>query len=215
LNRERIVRTAVEIIERDGADALSMRRVAAELGVAAMSLYNHVSNKAELLDEVAEFIMADMQFAADPKADWNDKARALARTFRDIAKRYPRSIQLVITRQPRSANAVLTLELVLSAVHGAGFTGPTAVRVVRTFEMFILGSLMREASMAEAPAPQLDTMRAALREAGLTNTLALLPVLTEHDHERDFEFGLELLISAVSLLPREMPRELPPELPRD
>jgi AcrR family transcriptional regulator len=200
LTRERIVRAAVEILERDGADALSMRRVAAELGVATMSLYNHVSNKAALLDGAAELIMEDMRFAADPDADWREQARGLARTFRNIARRYPRSVLVVITRQPHSTAGLHTLELVLAAVRAAGFDGAEALRVVRTFEAFILGSLMRQASLAERPPIDLVSFDQALADAGMTNIRALLPELAERDHDSDFEFGLELLIGAVAAL---------------
>lgn len=196
------MRAAVDVIERDGADALSMRRVAAELGAATMSLYNHVSNKAAMLDSVAEYIMADMEFAADPAADWREQARGLARTFRDIARRYPRSVLVVITRQPRSASGLHTLDMVLGAVRQAGFEGATAVRVVRTFEAYILGSLMREASLAESPPLNTEGFAEVLDGAGLPNIRALLSVLVERDFDGDFEFGLDLLIGAVAALPR-------------
>jgi AcrR family transcriptional regulator len=202
LNRERIVRAAVDIIERDGADALSMRRVAAELGSATMSLYNHVPNKAAMLDFVAEHIMADMQFAADPADDWRAQARGLARTFRDIARRYPRSVLVVITRQPRSSTGLHTLELVLGAVRQAGFDEVAAVRLVRVFEAYILGSLMREAGLAESGPPDTDGFAEVLAQSNLPNIRALLPVLVERDFEGDFEFGLELLIGAMAALPR-------------
>lgn len=202
LNSERIVSAAVEIIERDGVDALSMRRVASELSVATMSLYNHVENKAALLDSVAEWILSDMRFAADPNSDWRDQARQLARTFRDIARRYPRSVSVVIGRQPRSITGLRTVELVLAAIRKAGFDGIAAVRVLRTFEAYILGSLVREAGVPDQPPAKLEWFAGELEEAGLTNTCALLPELAGRDSEGDFDFGLELLISAVAALPR-------------
>jgi AcrR family transcriptional regulator len=206
LTRDRVVRAAVALIERDGEAALSMRRVAAELGAAPMSLYNHVPNKAALLDAVAEFIMSDMEFAAEPDADWRDQARDLARTFRAIARRYPRSVPLVITRQPRSSVGMRPTELVLAAVRRAGFDDRTSVLLVRTFVSFVLGSMMREAGTAEMPAPSktetLLRLRESLVDAHLTNVMELLPLIAEHDHDQDFEFGLELLISAMAALPR-------------
>ena len=206
LSREAIVQAAVRLIERDGADAVSMRRVAAELGVGTMSLYNHVPNKAALLDGVAEYIMTDMSFAADPDADWRDQARGLARTFRAIARRYPRSVLVVITRQPRSDVGLAPVELALGAVRKAGFTDRTAVRLVRTFVSFVLGSLMHEASVAEQPAPEAITELAEqLERSRYTNVRDLLPLLAEQDHEGDFEFGLELLIGAMEALPRNNP----------
>ncbi|MGI8814102.1 MAG: TetR/AcrR family transcriptional regulator [Pseudonocardia sp.] len=162
----------VELIERDGADALSMRRVAAELGAAPMSLYNHVPNKAALLDAVTEHIMSGVGLEIDtdlsPDTDWCDQARELARSFRAVARRYPRSVQVVITRQPSGSVGLRPVELALGAVRRAGFDDETSVRLVRTFVSFIIGSILHEA--------------------------------VGHDHEGDFEFGLELLIGAMQSL---------------
>jgi AcrR family transcriptional regulator len=207
LSRERIVRAAVALIERDGIDAVSMRRLAAELAVGTMSLYNHVPNKAALLDAIAEFIMADIEFATDPDADWQDQTRALAHTFRGIARRYPRSVLVVITRQPKSTVGLHPVEIALAAVRKGGFEGQVAVRLVRTFVSFVLGSLINEVGVAEAAgagvdAPDKAELAEALSRAGYLNVRDLLPVLAEHDHDSDFEFGLELLISAVQALPR-------------
>src|SRR3954451_7270669 len=77
LTRERIVLAAIEVIERDGEDALSMRAVAAELGVAVMSLYNHVPNKADLLSGVAQHVVAGMVLPDDSADDWKTRGRAL------------------------------------------------------------------------------------------------------------------------------------------
>jgi AcrR family transcriptional regulator len=207
LSRDRIVRAAVTLIERDGADAVSMRRVAAELGVGTMSLYNHVPNKAALLDGVAEFILSDMEFAADPDVDWRDQARGLAHSFRAIARRYPRSVLVVITRQPRSTVGLRPVEVALAAVRRGGFDGQEAVRLVRTVVSFVLGSLVNEIAVTESGGGGTGgTDRAelvgALSCAGYTNVRDLLPVLAEHDHDADFEFGLELLIGAMQALPR-------------
>ncbi|HWN34803.1 MAG TPA: TetR/AcrR family transcriptional regulator C-terminal domain-containing protein [Pseudonocardia sp.] len=207
LSRERIVRAAVELIERDGSDAVSMRRVAAALGVGTMSLYNHVPNKAALLDGVAEFIMADMAFAADPDAAWQDQARALARTFRGISLRYPRSVLVVTTRQPRSTVGLRPVEITLAALRAAGFDDRTAVRLMRTFVSFVLGSLVHRVGVAEAGAAGLAAAEGAelvraIEEAGFRHVRDLLPVLAEHDHDGDFEFGLELLIGAMEALRR-------------
>ena len=218
LSRERIVLACVALIERDGADAVSMRRVAAELGAAPMSLYNHVPNKATLLDAVAEHIMSEMDLdlgggapassegaqATTGDADWCDQARALARNFRAVARRYPRSVQLVITRQPRSTVGLRPVELALGVVRRAGFDDQTSVRLVRTVVSFVIGSLMHEAGvdqLAEQPsAPDLAAFATSLDEAHYAQVRAVLPMLIQHDHDAEFEFGLELLIGAMQTL---------------
>ena len=147
LTRERIVSAAVELVEREGEDALSMRRIAAELGYGVMSLYNHVPNKAALLDAIAEYVMADLQFAAVPQADWRDQARALVRTFREVSRRYPRSVNVVIMRQLNSHAGLRPLELALATARAAGFDGVTAVRVMRTFVAYALGTVVNDARL--------------------------------------------------------------------
>ena len=205
LSRDLIVRTAVALIERDGINAVSMRRLAAELGTGAMSLYNHVPNKAALLDAVAEHIMAEMEFTADPAADWREAARSMARAFREVAHHYPRSVNVVISRQPNSTAGMRPVELALATARAAGFDGRDAVRVMRAVVNYVIGCLVHEASQTEArwaadSRPLVDV--AELDAAGLTNVRELLPALAEHDSEADFEFGLELLISALDALPR-------------
>lgn len=208
LSRELIVRTAVAMIERDGINAVSMRRLAAELGTGAMSLYNHVPNKAALLNAVAEHILADLRFTVDPATDWREAARSMARAFREVAQRYPRSVMVVVSRQPNSAEGMRAVEQALATARAAGFHGRTAVRVMRAVVNYVLGCLLHEASQTEArwaddtgpPVSEVD-----LVAAGLVNVRELLPALTEHDSEADFEFGLELLISALDALPRDDP----------
>ncbi|HET9143411.1 TetR/AcrR family transcriptional regulator C-terminal domain-containing protein [Actinophytocola sp.] len=205
LSRDLIVRTAVELIERDGVNAVSMRRLAAELGTGAMSLYNHLPNKAALLDAVAEYILVGMEFAADPAADWREAVRSLARAFREVAHRYPRSVMVVVSRQPNSTIGMRPVELALATAQAAGFRGKAAVQVMRAVVNYVLGCLVHESSQTEArwaadTRPLVDP--AELEAAGLVNVRELLPALAEHDSEADFEFGLELLISALDALPR-------------
>jgi AcrR family transcriptional regulator len=206
LSRNLIVRTAVELIERDGINAVSMRRLAAELGTGAMSLYNHVPNKAALLDAVAEHILADLEFAAEPAGDWREAARSMARGFREIAHRYPRCVMVVVSRQPNSTVGLRPVEQALAIARAAGFDGRAAVRVMRAVVNYVLGCLVHEASQTEArwasseDGPLVD--EADLAAAGLVNIRELLPALAEHDSDADFEFGLDLLITALDALPR-------------
>jgi AcrR family transcriptional regulator len=205
LTRDRIVRAAVNVIERDGEDAISMRRIAAELQCAVMSLYNHVPNKDALLDAVAEYIMAGFEFAVDSQADWPDQARALVRAFRDISRRYPRCINVVIMRQLNTAAGLQPLESALATARAAGFDGEVAVRIMRTFVAYALGSLVNEARLARVRldrAADPHGYAARVDADQFPNIAELSGTLLRFDHEADFEFGLELLISAVAGLPR-------------
>lgn len=204
LNHASIVRAAVEMIERDGEDAVSMRRLAAELGYGAMSLYNHIPNKDALLDAVAEYVFRDFESPTDAGTGWQDQARALVRTFRQVARRYPRCINVVIMRQLNSPIGLRPLESALATARAAGFDGATAVRITRTFVAYSLGSLVNEARLtrkevdAELDGPPYATVDAAQ----FPNIADLGDALLRFDHEADFEFGLDLLITAVEALQR-------------
>jgi AcrR family transcriptional regulator len=200
LSRETIIRTAVELIERDGEAAISMRRIAAELRYGVMSLYNHVPSKEALLDAVAEHVMTDFDFSPDSTLSWQDQARALVRSFRALARHYPHCLNVVITRQLNTSAGLQPLEAALATARSAGFDGETSVRIMRTFVAYALGGLLNEARL-NAYQPD-ATDKAHVDAERFPNIAELGWSLTHADHDKDFEFGLELLISAVSALPR-------------
>ncbi|MFI7421402.1 TetR/AcrR family transcriptional regulator [Nonomuraea sp. NPDC049684] len=201
LSRPRIVAAAIDLIEREGADAVSMRRIAAELGVGVMSLYNHVPNKDALLNGVAESVLSGIEFTDDPDAHWTDRVRAQARAFRQIAHHHPRSTMVVVSRQLHSHAGLLPVERALATLRGAGFDGPDAVRMLRMFIAFIVGSLLREVGVTPTFAPvHSRTVEAAEVDPALfPEVSALAPLLAECDHEEEFEFGVELLIQAIAV----------------
>jgi AcrR family transcriptional regulator len=209
LTRERIVAAAVELIEREGVDAVSMRRIAAELGSGVMSLYNHVPSKDALLDGVAEQVMSGIDFSSEPGASWEDQVRAQARAFRQIARAHPRCTMVVVSRPNASATGLRPIEHALATLRGAGFTGDEAVRVVRAFVAYIVGSLLREVGVAPSLAPPQHQLaqpadgapgagQHRLDPAEFPQVTSLTAELMHKDHDADFEFGLELLVRAVA-----------------
>jgi AcrR family transcriptional regulator len=201
LSRPRIVAAAIGLIEREGADAVSMRRIAGDLGVSVMSLYNHVPNKSTLLDAVAETVLSQIEFADDPDAEWPDRVRIQALAFRQIAHHYPRCTMVVVSRQLKSNAGLLPVERALTTLRGAGFDGHDAVRILRTFIAYIVGSLLREVGVTPTFAP---THRPDLAVKDVDPLLfpevsGLASVLSDCDHQAEFEFGLELLIEAITV----------------
>jgi AcrR family transcriptional regulator len=206
LSRERIITAAIDMIERHGAEAVSMRRLAAELGCGVMSLYNHVPSKAALLDGVAERVMSGIKFTAAPGAGWEDQVRAQARAFRAIARRYPRCTMVVVSRPTTSVTGLRPIENALATLREAGFGGGHAVLIMRAFVGFILGSLLREVGVSpalvdahasySAQVPQ----RLLLDPEEFPQVTSLTAELTHRDPDADFEFGLDLLVHAIAAL---------------
>ncbi|NKZ07584.1 TetR/AcrR family transcriptional regulator [Actinomadura latina] len=205
LTRDRIVHAAVALIEREGADALSMRRVAADLGVAVMSLYNHVPNKTALLEGVAERVVEGLQLEDDPAAPWQEGARALVRAFRKVAHDYPRCMTIVFTHKIDSAAGLRPMERALALADAAGFDGGTAVRIMRALLAYAIGAQMREIGMEKMLGHLAETGAKSWNDLdpdAFRHVIAYGPELAAHDPETDFEFGLDLLIAALEALPR-------------
>lgn len=182
-----------------------MRRVGGELGVAAMSLYNHVSGKEAILDGVADRILAGLELEADPEADWRDQIRALAHAFRRIAHEHPRSMSVVLSRPAVWTSSLPVIERMLTIAELAGLERRTAVRVMRLFMSYVMGTLMREEGMANTLRHiAQDGARAAelVDPAAFPHVVQSACELLSSDFDADFDFGLELLIAAIERLPR-------------
>jgi AcrR family transcriptional regulator len=210
LTRERIIAAAMELIEREGVDAISMRRIAAQLDSGVMSLYNHVPSKSALLEGVAEQVMSGIDFSVDPDASWEDQVRTLARAFRQALRAYPRCAMVTVSRPATSAAELRTLEQALTLLRSVGFGEEDAVRVVRMFIGYTVGSLLREVGVAPGLVPQRplgqdQSVLQADRVVGLDPSefplvTGMSAELMQRDHDADFEFGLNLLVHAVSEL---------------
>lgn len=204
----RIIRTAIRLIEQEGSQAVSMRRLGGELGVAAMSLYNHVPSKEAVLDGVADEILAGLELGEDIAADWRDRTRTLAHAFRHTAHVHPRCMMLVLERSMDWTRVLTPIEHMLEIAHAAGFRGDPAVRVMRTFMSYVVGTLMREAGTASTLKHiAKDRMRAAERvdPADYPHVVEAAHQLLHPDMDADFGFGLELLIDAIDRLSRSTP----------
>ncbi|GAB2821684.1 TetR/AcrR family transcriptional regulator C-terminal domain-containing protein [Actinocorallia aurea] len=200
LTRELIVHTAVELVERAGPDALSMRAVGEELGVSAMAMYRHVASKEDLIEGMAEYVMATLDVPDEQDGDWRDEARDLIRAFRAIAREFPRSLGLVLESRTRIPVTFRAVERALALCVRAGLDGPTAVAVMRSLMAFTLGSQLRETGLgrmlARAPGDAAEVVR-ALGEARFPHLVAQHEALLDTDADADFEFGLELFLAAI------------------
>ncbi|WP_233223810.1 TetR/AcrR family transcriptional regulator C-terminal domain-containing protein [Amycolatopsis sp. CA-128772] len=197
LSRERILREALALVDEEGLDAVSMRKLARRLGVDPMSLYNHVDGKDALLDGIAEVLLAAIP-APPPDADLRETMSALAHGFRAAMLGHSRAAPLVLTRRLASMTALAPVEAVLAPLLAAGFPPDRAVHGLRTVLAFLIGTLMREVDAAPtfSGGPRL----AELEGAGLPAVSAAAPFLAVCDHEAEFEFGLRVLLDALGAM---------------
>jgi AcrR family transcriptional regulator len=200
LTRERIVAEAVAMVEEAGLGAVTMRGLARRLGVDAMSLYHHVDNRDALLDRITELVLSGMRL---PPATGVFRADvpAMARAFRQVALRYPQCAPLVLTRQLGSFAALGQVEVGLSILRDAGFPPDMAVHAMRSVLAFVIGTLLREVSAGPtfSDPGNVERRLAELTGSELPNVVESAPHLAVCDHEEEFDFGLDLLITALEL----------------
>jgi AcrR family transcriptional regulator len=121
LTRQRVVAAAVELADSDGTESISMRRLAQELGVEAMSLYTHVRNKDDLLDGMADAVISQIPLSAD-RAGWKTALRQMALAAREVMLRHPWAPRIIETRTTPGPAALQYINAVLGTLREGGFT---------------------------------------------------------------------------------------------
>lgn len=207
ITRSLILRAALEIINRDGADGLSMRRLSDAVGRDPTVLYRHLPNKAAVLDGVAEIVLEQLSVdTADP--DWAAQLRSVARDFRRLAITHPNVVPLLVTRPlstplgQRPPGMLRPLEDVLTLLIGAGFSGVDALHVYRLLFGFLYGHILNELQeVVERPEETDDVLRLGLHRLAITDfphVRALAPALASYDGAAELDRGLDLLLTGLT-----------------
>jgi AcrR family transcriptional regulator len=207
ITRDVVLAAALQIIDRDGADALSMRRLAHALGCDPMALYRHAPNKAALLDGVTEVVLAELNVnPADP--DWAGQLRAVGRDFRRLALAHPHVVPLLVARPLatplglRPRGTLRPLEDILTLLTRAGFSGTDALHIYRALFGSLYGHVLNELQeLVENPDETDDVLRLGLYrlpvgEFPVLRNLA--PDLARYDGAAELERGLDMLLSGLS-----------------
>lgn len=218
LTRERILDVAIAMVDEDGVNALTMRRLGARLGVEAMAIYRHVNGREDLLEGVVDRLVATLQIdpghEMEPLDGWQAFLQWMAHDVRRMALEHPKAFPLVATRHPAAPwlrPPLRSLRVVEEFLHGLlarGFTEEQAVRAYRIFTSFLIGHLLLESAarggdLSPASVP-LDEGEAAIpnRDARLDldefPTVVRLAGELEADHvDADFEESLEHLLERL------------------
>jgi AcrR family transcriptional regulator len=202
LTREAILDGALQLIDREGLDALTMRSLADRLGVVPMALYRHVANKDDLIDGVLDHAAGEVVVPA-PGLGWREGLDALARSIRDTMLRHPAIAARVIDRPTLGPASILIGEYGLGLLCDGGFDARTAERGLNLVVVYALGFVALEV-------PRLPSSAIALDESELVAAYDALPV-DEFPHttairprpgaivdEEQFEFGLTCILDGIA-----------------
>jgi TetR/AcrR family tetracycline transcriptional repressor len=196
LSRRRILEAAVRFVDREGLEALSMRKLGSELGVEAMSLYNHVPNKSALLDGMVEVLLGELEIPPEDEG-WERRIREAYRAFRRLAHEHPNVFPLLVVRSPDTMDGVWLVEEFLKTLRDAGFEPQTALYAFRVLSSYASGYAMAEIrGFAMEPAGgRLGAV--TLSPDDFPHIHELDTPLRKVDHDAEFEFGLDLILTGL------------------
>ncbi|MBF6364115.1 TetR/AcrR family transcriptional regulator C-terminal domain-containing protein [Nocardia puris] len=204
LSRERVLRAALRYADEHGLAALSMRKLAQELGVEAMSLYNHVAGKDDLLDGLADLVVAEIA-VPEIGGDWKAAMRARAHSARAALRAHPWASGLISSRVIVGPAMLRYIDATLGCLHAAGFTYIQADRAWNAMDSHIYGFTLQENTFPLRP----DEYATAAAQFLLLipesthphmNALSRLVIDGTHPGPADFDFGLNLLLDGLDRL---------------
>ncbi|MBX3228777.1 MAG: TetR/AcrR family transcriptional regulator [Labilithrix sp.] len=204
LTRERILRAALHVVDRDGLDALSMRRVGEELSVEAMSLYNHVENKRAMLDGVFEAVLSELPPAKRHRS-WSAALRERGLALRAVLRAHPNALPLFATRAAVTPAAIADLEAVLALLHDAGFRPEDALRTLQVLLAFVVGHTIATHG-TRRPDEESRPDYERFSEETFPRVREMARVLATRDLEREFEFGLDAMLAGIAGRRASVPR---------
>jgi AcrR family transcriptional regulator len=202
LSHERVIETALRVMDTEGLEAVTMRRIGRELGVEAMSLYNHVEDKEEILDGICERVMAEFEFP-ELSEDWEENCRRGARAWRRLLQAHPEVMRLFAEQRGpvRSPESMRPMEFALRLLRESGLSDRDTAQAFHAIGGYIQGFVIMEmGSMAGGTDEGHLKMHQELA-ARLPGEFAALQSISPHfaecDSDEQFEFGLDLLIAGL------------------
>jgi AcrR family transcriptional regulator len=203
LNRDRVLRVAVTLADSGGIESLTMRKLGVELGVEAMSLYNHVANKADLLDGMIDIVFAEIDLPTS-ETDWRTAMQRRAVSARDVLSRHRWATGLMESRTTPGPATLRHHDTVLGILRGAGFSIELAAHAYSALDSYIYGFALQEPSLPfdngedTAKVAQAIMSRFASGEFPHLTEIAVEYVMQPgYDYGNEFAFGLELILDGL------------------
>ncbi len=206
LSRERVLEAAIALADEGGIGSLTMRKLAQELGVEAMTLYYYVAKKDDILNGIVDIVTGEIELAS-PGGDWKSELRRMAISAYEVLVRHPWAAGLVLSSSGVSPPRLRYMESILGTLRTAGFSAEMTDHGYHALESHIMGFALWEVGMDLGSREDLarkatDFLGALKREE--------LPNLAEHveqhlkprrpDDEGEFAFGLDLLLDGLERL---------------
>ncbi|WP_375001551.1 TetR/AcrR family transcriptional regulator C-terminal domain-containing protein [Aeromicrobium sp. CTD01-1L150] len=203
LRRERVVVAAVQIADEHGVTGVTMRAVAARLGVEAMSLYHHVSGRDDVLDGMIDTVLAEVDLPASGEP-WREAMRARATSTRAALSRHPWAVGLLDSRSTPGPATLRHHDAVLGILREARFSVRGAVRAFSIVDSYLYGYVLQELNLPFSDAEQMDDVARGLLHDQVADTYPHLAevvssqtFMSAWDADTEFEAGLTLVLDAL------------------
>jgi AcrR family transcriptional regulator len=192
LSRRGIAEAALELIDGEGLERLTMRKLASHLGVEGASLYHHIASRDDLLDEVSALINEEIApVKPDPDATWQTNLAEAAREYRRAFARHPEVLGVIMRRPVRTRSALTTYDRLFTILLAAGWDGAEASAIMAALDYLVLGSgILRFTAGFEQPVEEYEQDHPSLARALAAADRATLD-------DRGFELGLRALLTGL------------------
>ena len=205
LTRERVLHAALDLADERGIDALSMRELGRHLGVDAMSLYNHVDNKDDLLNGIVDLVVGEIDLPPD-EVDWSDAMRTRALCAQAAFTRHPWASQLMDSRTSSGPERLRYFDWVIGTLRRAGFSVDVALHAFSAIDSYVYGFARQQANASSDEPSSPEAAQELLAEIPTDQFPHLTEVITHYirhggyDPDTDFDFGLNLILDSLQRL---------------
>lgn len=205
LSRERALQVAMALADEKGLEALTMRALAQALGVEAMSLYHHVSNKNDILDGMVDLVFAQIELPSG-SGDWKSEMRKRAHSARAALNRHPWAIALMESRSAPGMATLMHHDAVLGSLRKGGFSLALTAHAYSLIDAYLYGFVLQELQLPFDTEDGKDTQDVAkaifekIPEGALPNMVefTMKHVLRPgYSYAKEFDFGLELILDGL------------------
>ena len=203
LNRDRVMRAALALADEGGFEALTMRKLGQALGVEAMSLYNHVANKDDVLDGLVDIVFSEIDLPCDG-GDWKTAMRRRAISAREVLGRHRWAIGLMESRANPGPATLRHHDSVLRCLREAGFSIAQAAHAYSALDSYIYGFALQQASLPFDTGEQAaEVAETIIRQFRAGEYPYMSEIATEHvlkpgySYADEFEFGLDLILEGL------------------
>lgn len=202
LSKQRVLQAAVALADRGGVESLSMRKLAQELGVEAMSLYHHVANKEDILDGIVDRVFGEIDLPSGD-AGWKAAMRRRAISVREALRRHPWATGMMESRSRPGSATLRHHDAVLRVLRGAGFSVEMAAHAYSVLDSYIYGFALQEATLPFQTPAELATVTETILGQFRVDELPHLAEMGAHvlqpgyDHANEYLFGLDLILDGL------------------